>query len=137
MAASDDTRVAALVNANPRHEQLLARMLDVLQTAGIAVAQPNGEYEAVAASQTNQTFGATGGLGDYLSHLIVTPTTLSPGVVQIKDGSDTAITLFAGGASSLTSLAPFTLRVEAYSRTGAWQITTGAGLSVVAVGNGA
>lgn len=135
MAASDDTRVQALVNANPRHEQLLARILDVLATAGIAGAEPATEYETVAASQTNQSLGATGAAGDKLSRLLVVPATTSPGNVQIKDGAGTAITVFTGGASSVASLVPFSIPLDLISLSGAWQITTGANVSVIASGN--
>ena len=37
-----------------------------------------GEYETVAASATAQVLGATGAAGDYISHIIVVPTTTSP-----------------------------------------------------------
>ena len=92
-------------------------------------------YETVAASQTAQVLGTTGAVGDIISHLIVTPASLDAGAVQIKDGSDTAITVFAGGTGSVTSLVPFPIPVMAVSKKGAWQITTGANVSVLAVGN--
>lgn len=135
MAASDDTRVLALLNANPRHELLLARILDVLATAGIAGAEPATEYETVAASATNQSLGATGAAGDKLSRLLVVPATTSPGNVQIKDGGGAAITVFTGGASSVASLVPFSIPLDLISLSGAWQITTGANVSVIASGN--
>lgn len=94
-----------------------------------------GEYETVAASQTTQTLGATGGTGDYLDHLLVVPATTSPGNVQIKDGAGSAITVFTGGASSVSNLVPFTINLGIYSAAGAWQVTTGANVSVIAAGN--
>jgi len=94
------------------------------------------DYELVAASQTNQVMGpTTGKIGNILELLVVIPATLSPGAVTIKDGSDTAITVFTGGADSLASLRPMTILVNARSRTGAWQVTTGADVSVLAVGS--
>lgn len=93
------------------------------------------EYEAVAASSTNQAMGATGGAGDYLAGVLIVPATTSPGAVSIKDGANTAITIFTGGATSVADLKPFFVPVGAKSLNGAWQITTGAAVSAVGVGN--
>lgn len=92
------------------------------------------EYETVAASQSTQTLGATGGAGDILSHVIIVPATTSPGAVSIKDGSNAAITIFAGGAASVQTLIPFTVPLGLRSVQGAWQITTGADVSAIGVG---
>ena len=92
------------------------------------------KYVTVAASQTAASMG-TGATGDKLSRLIIVPATLSPGVVQIKDGSGTAITVFTGGAASVADLKPIYIEIGAISVTGKWQVTTGANVSVVAVGN--
>lgn len=94
-----------------------------------------GEYETVASSQTAQALGANGIKGDWLSHLIIVPANTSPGVVSIKDGSDSAITVFTGGASSINELRPIIVPIRLRSRTGGWQITTGADVSLIAVGN--
>lgn len=94
-----------------------------------------GEYETVAASQTDQAIGATGAAGDYISHVLVVPATTAPGAVSIKDGSGTAITIFAGGTGSVTCLVPFAIPLGMLSLTGAWKITTGANVSVIAVGD--
>lgn len=104
-----------------------------------AIAAINGlvgtEYETVAASQTDQPLGASGATGDLLVSVLIIPATTSPGAVTIKDGADTAITIFAGGASSVATLHPFTVPINVKSRTGAWQITTGANVSVIGAGN--
>ena len=92
------------------------------------------QYEEVAASATTQVLGPTGGAGDKLFALVVNVTTSATGTVAIKDGSDTAITVVPAN----TPIGAFTLsfgEFGARSRTGAWQITTGAGASVVAVGD--
>ena len=108
----------------------------VRQDAELVVTVPLAfDYATVAASQTAQTLGATGAKADVLERLIVVPASTSPGNVQIKDGSNSAITIFAGGSSSVTSLAPITVLVGAKSTAGAWQVTTGANVSVIAVGN--
>ena len=78
--------------------------------------------------------GAGGAAGDYLSHVTLVPASTSPGAVSIADGSGAAIALFAGGAASLLSLAPFTVVVGARSTTGKWQLTTGAGIAAIAFG---
>lgn len=94
-----------------------------------------GEWETVAASATAQAIGATGATGDWISHIIIVPATTSPGAVSIKDGAGSAITIFAGGASSVTSLVPFTVALDMKSLAGAWSVTTGTNVSAIAVGN--
>ena len=95
----------------------------------------DGHAIPVAASQTDSVLQRkTGAVGDYLQHLIIVPATTSPGAVSIKDGSGSAITLFPGGASSVTTLIPFAVPIMATSRNGAWSATTGANVSIVGVG---
>jgi hypothetical protein len=93
-----------------------------------------GDYETVAASQTAQVLGGTGATGDFISHILVVPATTSPGNVILLDNA-TSITVFAGGASSVTNLVPFVIPLNLYSVSGALKITTGANVSVVAVGS--
>ena len=93
------------------------------------------EYETVAASSTDQTLGATGATGDYLSGVLIVPATTSPGAVSIKDGAGSAITIFTGGATSVSNLVPFTAPLGIKSAAGAWKVTTGANVSVIASGN--
>jgi hypothetical protein len=93
-----------------------------------------GHYETVAASQTAQVLGSTGAIGDVLYGMHVVPTTTSPGSIAVLDSS-TSMPVFAGGASSLACLAPFWINLNGMkSVNGAFKITTGAGLSVIAVG---
>jgi hypothetical protein len=92
------------------------------------------EYETVAASQTAQTIGPTGATGDYISHILVIPATTSPGNVLLLDNA-TSITVFAGGASSVSNLVPFAIPLGMKSVSGAWKITTGANVSCIAVGD--
>lgn len=103
--------------------------------SNIAAAVSGSEYETVAASQTTQALGATGASGDRLEGLLIIPATTSPGAVAIKDGSNTAITVFTGGASSVSNLVPFPVGLGLISTSGAWQVTTGSNVSVIAVGN--
>lgn len=93
-----------------------------------------GEYETVAASATAQVLGGTGAIGDYISGLLVIPATTSPGNVLLLD-SATSITVFAGGASSVSNLVPFFIPLGMYSVSGAWKVTTGTNVSVIGIGN--
>lgn len=93
------------------------------------------EWETVAASSTDQVLGPTGAIGDYLASLLIVPATTSPGAVSIKDGSGTAIPVFTGGASSVSNLVPFPAPLGIKSVAGAWKVTTGANVFVIASGN--
>lgn len=105
------------------------------EASPVLVAEVNSEYETIAAGQSDQALGATGGANDLLVGLLCVPATTSPGAVSIKDGNGSAITLFAGGATSVSNLVPFFIPIGAKSAAGAWKVTTGANISAVAVGN--
>lgn len=94
-------------------------------------AELGGDYESVAAGQTDQICGNTGQIGDFLDFVQIIPLTTAPGAVTFKDG-DEEYPLFAGGAVS--ELRPIVLPIRALSRNGAWKITTGANVAVWAVG---
>lgn len=91
-------------------------------------------YEAVAAGQTDQVLGATGAIGDYLAAILIQPGTTSPGAVVVKDGV-TTIWTFPGGASSVGALYPFPVPFGIKSVNGAWTVTTGADVTVLASGS--
>jgi hypothetical protein len=93
-----------------------------------------GEYETVAASQTAQVLGATGAAGDYIAGILVIPATTSPGNVLLLDNA-TSITVFTGGASSVSNLVPFFIPLGMISVSGAWKITTGSNVSCIGIGN--
>lgn len=92
-----------------------------------------GQYETVAAGQTAQVLGASGAIGDYIAGLLVIPATTSPGTIAILDNA-TSITVFTGGADSVSNLVPFFIPLGMLSVSGAWKVTTGSNVSVVAVG---
>jgi hypothetical protein len=95
-----------------------------------------GEYETVAASQTDQILGATGAVGDYLSGILITPTTTGAGSVSIKDGNGSAIPIFNTG--TLSNLVPFFVPIGAITvnaTTPGWKVTTGANVTVLGIGN--
>ncbi len=89
------------------------------------------EYETVAASQTDQVLGPTGASLDYLSHIIIQPATTGAGTCTVKDGTTVIYTFTTGTLADLSSkIIPFNIR----SKTGAFKITTGANVSVLAFG---
>jgi hypothetical protein len=92
-----------------------------------------GLYETVAASQTAQVLGGTGAIGDFISGLLVIPATTSPGNVLLLDNA-TSITVFTGGATSVSNLVPFFIPLGMYSVSGAWKVTTGGSVSVIGIG---
>jgi hypothetical protein len=96
--------------------------------------QAAGEYETVAASQTDQVCGTTGAIGDYLAGLLIIPGTTSPGGVSIEDGATNTV-VFTGGATSVSNLVPFFVPLGIKSVSGGWEITTGANVTAIAVGN--
>ncbi len=131
---------AATRSVNLSNEDYTA--LNAIATAAADTTTPSPvlvkswEYETVAASVTaGQILGATGAINDYLSHVLIVPSSLSPGAVQIKDGSGSAITIFAGGASSLTTLHPFAVPLGLKATGAGWTVITNAGVTVIAVGD--
>lgn len=91
------------------------------------------DYETVAASQTAQVLGTNGAIHDYLGGILVVPANTSPGNVIILDDA-ISITVFTGGASSVSNLVPFMIPLGIKSVSGAWKVTTGASVSVIAIG---
>jgi hypothetical protein len=106
-----------------------------MTTADYPIFANSTQYQAIVASQSNAALGPGGGAaGDYLSHLTIVPASTSPGAVSIADGGGSTITVFSGGAASLSALVPFTVAIGAKSTGGAWKVTTGALVGVVACG---
>ncbi len=94
------------------------------------------DYATIAASQTAQVLGSAV-TGNILEKLIIIPATTSPGIVSITDGNGSAITVFTGGASSVADLKPMEVKIGARNiaaTTPGWKVTTGANVSVIAVG---
>jgi len=95
------------------------------------VNQPFGTfYETVAASQTAQVLGVTGAAGDTLMRLVVTVSVSLTGTVSLLDGATSYPLLPAS-----LPLGVYSIEINAVSVNGAWKITTGAGATVLAVGN--
>jgi hypothetical protein len=66
--------------------------------------------------------------------ILVVPATTSPGAVTLIDGL-TSITVFTGGASSVSNLVPFYIPLGLRSVSGSWKITTGANVACVVTGD--
>jgi hypothetical protein len=100
----------------------------------LPVCSPMG-YQAVPASQAAQALGPAGGaVGDYLHGVLIVPATTAAGTVSIKDGSGSAINVFVNGGT-LSDTRSWFLPLNLKSVSGAWQIGTGANVSVLAVGS--
>lgn len=91
------------------------------------------KYETVAASQTAQVLGTTGSIGDRIKKLIVTVTTAATSTVALLD-STTSVSLVPANATIGTYTIDFGEQ-GIISQIGAWNITTGAGASVIAIGD--
>jgi hypothetical protein len=89
------------------------------------------QYEHVPVSTSARVLGGTGAVGDYLHRLICTVSTAATGNVVIGDGvfSHTILPALAG-----TGINVYNIEVNAASVNGAWKVTTGAGVEVLAVG---
>jgi hypothetical protein len=143
--AADDPGVASLAVVDDWDESDRAKVNLIVGQAGVAagagavgatvprVTVAAFEYETVAASQTDQMCGSTGAAGDLLVGLLVVPASVDAGAVSIEDGS-TNTTVFTGGTDSVTTLIPFFIPLNILSASGGWEITTGADVSVIAVG---
>lgn len=86
-------------------------------------------YETVAASQSAQVLGTAGAAGDYLHRLVVNVATAATSTVDVIDGSTTILSIPAN-----TPIGSYSLELNLAAATGPWKVTTGAGVSVLAVG---
>lgn len=93
----------------------------------------NTDYETVAASQTDQILGAVGAVRDILERLIISVNTALTSTVSIKDGDGAAIVISAAN----TPIGVYSIEIGARcinATTPGWKVTTGAGVTVMAVG---
>lgn len=93
----------------------------------------NTDYEAVAASLTDQVLGPNGAVGDILERLVITVATAATSTVSIKDGNGSSISIMAAN----TPIGVYSINVGARAvnpTSPGWKVTTGAGASVVAIG---
>jgi hypothetical protein len=92
-------------------------------------------YETVAASQTAQILGTTGAKGDKIARIVYVPATTAAGVVTLLDGSTSIPIFVGGGTTALIDLRPQVVELNMTALSdGGWRITTGANVSVIAIG---
>ena len=92
-------------------------------------------YEHVTVSQTAQVLGGTGAVGDYLHRIICTVSTAATSLVQVVDGSGAGVlthTILPNAVGG--GVGVYNIEMNTVSANGAWKITTGAGVEVMAVG---
>ncbi len=116
---------------------LIAAILAMIPTAVFAQASNfvdarGYEYETIAASQTDQVMGTNGAVGDLLARLVCDVNTAATSAVAIQDGTDTAINMLENNVGA--GVGVYVIEIGALSRTGSWQITTGAGVTCMAIG---
>ncbi|MCP5230908.1 MAG: hypothetical protein H6948_02240 [Zoogloeaceae bacterium] len=99
---------------------------------GVAVVeQGQFDYEPVAASQTDQVLGDTGGVGDFLHKLVcVVDTVGAGGAASVKDGSGSDIPIVPASAP----IGVHVVELNIVSKDGAWKVTTGANVAVLGIG---
>ena len=88
------------------------------------------QYETVAASQTSQVLGGTGAAGDFLHRIVVNVTATATSAFSLIDGSTTILSV----ANSVLANGVYNLEFNAASSSGAWKVTTGAGVQVIGIG---
>jgi hypothetical protein len=131
-AAPSKTEGAAVLLSTDLHGSQRTTLLD---SNGLAVDFSSDVYKNVAASATNTVLGSTGAVGDTLDGILVIPATIAAGAVSIKDGTNSATTVYVGGGTTaLNSLIPFFIPLGIKSAVGAWQVSTGANVAAMAVG---
>ena len=96
---------------------------------------PTTDYETVAASQTDQVLGAQGRVGDIVTRLICTVATAATAAVDLQDGDGTAKSILPNSPGG--GVGVYVVEIGARcvnATTPGWKVTTGAGVSVLAVG---
>ena len=93
------------------------------------------QYEHIGNSQTAQVLGGAGAIGDYIHRLVCTVTTPATSLVQIVDGTGAGILTHTVLPNLVgNGIGVYNIELNAVSQNGAWKITTGAGVEVMAVG---
>jgi hypothetical protein len=89
------------------------------------------DFETVAVSQVDQVLGAVGAKNDFLARLVIETITPATASVTLTDGA-TAIVIQTGNAA--LPVGPRSVEIGIRAKTGPFKITTGAGVTVIAVG---
>jgi hypothetical protein len=78
--------------------------------------------------------GPTGAAGDFIEGVLIIPAVVGCGAVTLLDNATTVMAFAGGGTTALPDVKPFWIQLGIKSASGAWKITTGANVSVIAVG---
>ena len=105
---------------------------DQQQLALTTIDPPSMQVIAAGSTDTVLAQSGLGAIGDYISHLVVVVATAATAQVQIKDGSGSAVTVFPNSPGG--GIGTYTIPSLGASLVGAWKITAGAGVSVIARG---
>ena len=101
------------------------------QTNDVLRIEQQYQYETVGPSQTDQVLGATGAAGDLLHALHIVSINNVTCIVKIKDGAGSDITV---QTNAPTDKNPRLVLLDIVSISGAWKVSTGSGVSVIAIG---
>jgi hypothetical protein len=132
-APASDTASSGLNGRLQRIAQRLSAVVSALSSA--LTVKPSGREYELAAASTTTVLGASGAAGDVLDCLLIIPATTSPGAVQIKDGAGAAVTVFTGGADSVSNLVPFPVPLGLAATGAGWSVIAGADVSALAAGD--
>lgn len=105
---------------------------DQQQLAIVTIDPPNRQVVAPSATNTTLAQSGLGAIGDSISHLVCVVATAATAQVQVKDGSGTAFTVLPNSPGG--GIGTYTIPSLGPSLLGAWQISTGAGVTVIARG---
>ncbi len=92
-------------------------------------------YESIAASQTDQVMGdasaANNAGGQKLHRIVVSVATAATSTCSVKDGGGSSIVITAAN----TPIGVYPVELNMISQAGPWKVTTGAGVTAIAVGD--
>lgn len=103
--------------------------LGSLVASGVPVISGGYDWLWIAASQTNTALPSTV-TGSYIEHLICIVNTPATSQVQIKDGSGTVREILPNAVAG--GVGTYILPIGITSKLGAWQVSTAAGVTVIA-----
>lgn len=105
---------------------------DQQQNANVTIDPPARQVIGPSATNTVLAQSGAGAIGDYISHIICIVATPATAQVKIKDGSGTEIIVLPNSPGG--GIGTYIIPSIGVSLIGAWQISTGAGVTVIARG---
>lgn len=135
--AADPALVVAISpnSQNPNGQTTAANSSPVVlasNQSSIPAISGGNAYKNVGASATATVLGTTGAVGDYLEGLLCVVATAATSQVQITDGSGSAFTVLPNAVGP--GVGSYYVPIGAKSTSGAWKVTTAAGVSIIATG---